>query len=214
MSTTNNSNGPATHVTSDENTPLLASVATEPVTDPVDASLPDTSTNGVHAPDEDAPLPKLQLLLLSYTRIIEPIAFFSIFPYITSMIETVGGKAPEDAGFYAGLIESLFSLTQMFLMVLWGKAADRYGRKPVLVFSLLGLAVATTLFGMSQSIAQMVVFRCVAGVFGGTVVTLRTMYSEISTKKTQAKAFSYFAFGGNLGITLGPLLGMELSREC
>ena len=63
----------------------------------MDASLPDTSTNGVHAPDEDAPLPKLQLLLLSYTRIIEPIAFFSIFPYITSMIETVGGKAPEDA---------------------------------------------------------------------------------------------------------------------
>ena len=206
--TANNSNGAAVHANSDETTPLLASVATEPVTEPIDPSNPDASTNGVHASDEDAPLPKLQILLLSYTRIIEPIAFFSIFPYITSMIETVGGKAPEDAGFYAGLIESLFSLTQMFLMVLWGKA-DRYGRKPVLVFSLLGLAVATTLFGLSQSIAQMVVFRCVAGVFGGTVVTLRTMYSEISTKKTQAKAFSYFAFAGNLGITLGPLLGMR-----
>ncbi|KAF3003074.1 hypothetical protein E8E13_007573 [Curvularia kusanoi] len=191
-----------------ERTPLLASVATEPVTEPATTD----STDGVHAEDENAPLPKVQILLLSYTRIIEPIAFFSIFPYIASMIEDVSGKGPEEAGFYAGLIESLFSLTQMFLMVFWGRASDRYGRKPVLVFSLVGIAVATTLFGMSQSIWQMIVTRCIAGVFGGTVVTLRTMFSEVSTKRTQAKAFSYFAFAGNLGILLGPLLGAAFER--
>lgn len=191
----------------DENTPLLASVATEPITEPVDPPSPTTSTHGVHAEDENAPLPKLQIFLLSYTRIIEPIAFFSIFPYINSMIEQVGGKEKTDVGFYSGLIESLFSLTQMCVMIFWGRASDHYGRKPVLVFSLLGLAIATTLFGISQSIPQMIVARCFAGVFGGTVVTLRSMFSEISTKHTQARAFSYFAFGGNLGICIGPLIG-------
>jgi MFS family permease len=55
------------------------------------------------------------------------------------------------------------------------QASDRYGRKPVLVGSLLGVAVATSLFGMSQSLWQMIVFRCVAGVFAGTVVTVRAM---------------------------------------
>ncbi|KAF3041596.1 hypothetical protein E8E12_009393 [Didymella heteroderae] len=196
----------------DETTPLLA-VETAPIAEPVDPPPNEpASTDGAHAENEDVPLPKAQIFLLCYTRVIEPIAFFSIFPYVNSMIENVGGIQKEDVGFYAGLIESLFSFTQMCVMIFWGKASDRYGRKPVLVLSLLGIAVATTLFGMSQSIAQMIVARCFAGVFAGTVVTLRAMFSENSTKHTQAKAFSYFAFAGNLGIFLGPLLGAAFER--
>ncbi|KAF2627019.1 MFS general substrate transporter [Macroventuria anomochaeta] len=196
----------------DETTPLLASVEAGPTPELVDPPSLVTSTDGAHADDENAPLPRTQIFLLCYTRVIEPVAFFSIFPYINSMIEHVGGIEKEDVGFYSGLIESLFSFTQMCVMIFWGKASDRYGRKPVLVFSLLGIAVATTLFGMSQSITQMIVARCFAGVFAGTVVTLRTMFSENSTRHTQARAFSYFAFAGNLGIFVGPLLGGVLER--
>jgi MFS family permease len=75
------------------------------------------------------------------------------------------------------------------------------------VLSLIGVSVATTLFGMSQTLWQMIVARCFAGVFAGTVVTVRAMLSENSTKYTQARAFSYFAFARNLGLFLGPLLG-------
>jgi hypothetical protein len=89
------------------------------------------------------------------------------------------------------------------------QASDRFGRKPVLVISLLGMTVASTLFGMSQKLWQMVLFRCVAGVFGGTVVTVRAMLSENSTKHTQARAFSFFAFASNMGIFIGPLIGMH-----
>lgn len=61
----------------------------------------------------------------------------------------------------------------------------------------------------------MVFFRCCAGIFAGTIVTLRTMITENSTPKTQARAFSFFAFSGNVGIFLGPLLGMFLMlRGC
>lgn len=58
----------------------------------------------------------------------------------------------------------------MLLMLLWGKAADRVGRKPVLVFSLVGVSFATALFGLSTSVWQMIVFRCFAGVFAGSIV--------------------------------------------
>jgi len=64
----------------------------------------------------------------------------------------------------------MFSFTQMMLMIQWGRAADRIGRKPVLVFSLAGMAIATAIFGLSKSIWQMVLFRCCAGVFAGTIV--------------------------------------------
>ncbi|KAJ4350974.1 hypothetical protein N0V95_004258 [Ascochyta clinopodiicola] len=194
---------------SDETTPLLASVETGPNYPQVQQT---TNTDGAHADDENLPLPRAQIFLLCYTRVVEPIAFFSIFPYINSMIEHVGGIEKADVGFYSGLIESLFSFTQMCVMIFWGRASDRYGRKPVLVGSLLGIAVSTTLFGMSRSIAQMIAARCFAGVFAGTVVTVRAMLSENSTKYTQARAFSYFAFAGNLGIFVGPLLGGALER--
>ena len=123
------------------------------------------------------------------------------------MCQRNGNLSDTDVGFYSGLIESLFSLTQMLVMILWGKAADRFGRKPVLVFSLVGVSVATSIFGLATTIWEMVLFRCLAGVFAGTIVTVRTMISEHSTQKTQAVAFSWFAFTGNLGILFGPLIG-------
>jgi hypothetical protein len=59
--------------------------------------------------------------VLCYTSVVEPIAFFGIFPYINFMIEKVGNVEKEEVGFYSGLIESLFSATQMCVMIYWGK---------------------------------------------------------------------------------------------
>ncbi|KAJ5604867.1 hypothetical protein N7510_010021 [Penicillium lagena] len=186
--------------------------------DPADGSSPlegegadDNDDDEEEEEEEDKPLPKLQVLLLCYARAIEPLAFFSIFPYVNQMVQDNGDVADSDVGFYSGLIESLFSLTQAIVMIFWGRAADRVGRKPVLVFSLFGVTAATGLFGLAKTIPQMILFRCLAGVFAGTIVTIRTMVAEHSTTKTQARAFSWFAFSGNLGIFLGPLLGGALA---
>ncbi|KAF2274208.1 MFS general substrate transporter [Westerdykella ornata] len=197
---------------SDERTPLLATLSPIPTNATIEAAIESVEEEDVHLEDEDAPLPFWQIMVLCYARVVEPIAFFSIFPYINEMIQKVGHVAEEDVGFYSGLIESLFSATQMCVMIFWGKAADRFGRKPCLVISLFGVTIATALFGTSTSIWQMILFRCMAGIFAGTLVTVRTMISENSTKKTQARAFSYFAFTGNLGICVGPFIGGLLER--
>ncbi|KAK4240820.1 protein zinc induced facilitator-LIKE 1 [Achaetomium macrosporum] len=156
-------------------------------------------------------VPVRQIAVLCYAPWVEPVAFFSVFPYMNQMAQENGKLADADVGFYSGLIESLFSLTQMVVMILWGRAADRFGRKPVLVVSLAGVSFATALFGMAKTIWQIVLFRCLAGVFASTIVTIRTMISEHSTSKTQARAFSWFAFTGNLGIFAGPFLGGALA---
>ncbi|KAK3990338.1 protein zinc induced facilitator-LIKE 1 [Cladorrhinum sp. PSN332] len=161
--------------------------------------------------DDDKPLPVWQIIVLCYARWVEPVAFFSIFPYINQMAQENGNLADADVGFYSGLIESLFSLTQMLVMIFWGRASDRFGRKPILVTSLIGVSLATTLFGTARTIAQMIAYRCLAGVFAGTIVTIRTMISEHSTQNTQARAFSWFAFTGNMGLLFGPLIGGALA---
>jgi MFS family permease len=121
-------------------------------------------------------------------------AFFIIFPYVNEMVERIGHQKPENVGFWTGSIESLFSIVQMLLIIFYGRLADRLGRKPVLVFSLAGIAAASALFGMSSSLPQMIVFRCTAGLFAGSSVTIRAMLSENCTKKTQGKAFAWFMF--------------------
>ncbi|KAL2065802.1 hypothetical protein VTL71DRAFT_3472 [Oculimacula yallundae] len=159
---------------------------------------------------DHSPLPKLQMTVLCLVRAIEPIAFFGIFPFVNKMIKETGNMKEADVGFYSGLIESMFSVTQMILMISWGNLADHIGRKPVMVISLLGIGLGTALFGLSQTIWQMVLFRCLAGVFAGTALSVRAMISEISTPRTQARAFSFFAFSGNMGMFLGPLIGGAL----
>jgi len=121
---------------SDETTPLLTQVAPEPLAP--DDAYGDVgggilSHNGDEQADEEeeeeeeeqTPLPKTQIFLLCFTIVSGPIAFFSIFPYINFMIEKVGGVDKEEVGFYSGLIESLFSATQMCVMVFWGKVRER-----------------------------------------------------------------------------------------
>ncbi|KAH6854178.1 major facilitator superfamily domain-containing protein [Chaetomium sp. MPI-CAGE-AT-0009] len=191
-----------------EQTPLLADGDIAPNNEAVEQIQGDVhQDNNV----EDKPLPVWQIAALCYARWVEPVAFFCIFPYINKMAQENGHLADADVGFYSGLIESMFSLTQMMVMIMWGKASDRFGRKPVLVFSLVGVSCATALFGMARTIWQMILFRCLAGVFAGTIVTIRTMISEHSTSKTQARAFSWFAFTGNMGILFGPLIGGALA---
>ena len=158
-------------------------------------------------------IPKAQIFFLCFPRLFEPIAFFAIFPFVNQMIYDTSEVPKTDVGFYSGLIESIFSLTQVMVMIPWGKLADhpRVGRKPVLVVSTIGTSVCTALFGTSKTIWQMFLFRCSAGVFAGTLVTIRTMLAENSTKQTQARVFSWFAVTGNLGIFLGPLIGGALT---
>ncbi|TVY80317.1 Efflux pump azaK [Lachnellula suecica] len=198
----------------DENTALLAAAPAVPINEETVVSAEDDgNTNGtVRAEEEDKPLPKLQMFLLCYARLIEPIAFFGIFPFLPRMVRENGNLKETQVGYYSGLIESAFSLTQMLLMISWGRASDRIGRRPVLVFSLSGVSIATAIFGLSKSIPQMVIFRCCAGIFAGTIVTIRTMISENSTPRTVARAFSFFAFSGNMGMFLGPLIGGALSN--
>ncbi|KAI9706174.1 MAG: hypothetical protein M1820_004935 [Bogoriella megaspora] len=216
------------HIAASETTPLLAASSAGPTLQANEEGTLKVGTDDHAAPaapeangqspeirrpeDEDKPLPALQLFVVCYARLVEPVAYFCIFPFVPQMIRDTGNMSEKDVGFYSGLIESLFSLTQMLLMISWGRAADRFGRRPVLVFSLYGCSAAVTLFGFSKTIWQMILFRCIAGLFAGTVVTLRAMTSDMSTPKTQARAFSFFAFAGNLGLFIGPFLGGGLSE--
>jgi hypothetical protein len=89
----------------DETTPLLVASEAGPTTQSNAEAL--THPPAYNEEDDDTPLPKIQIALLCYARLVEPIAFFSIFPFVNKMLWETGSLAEADVGFYTGLIVSL-----------------------------------------------------------------------------------------------------------
>ncbi|KAG8748152.1 hypothetical protein FRC10_008885 [Ceratobasidium sp. 414] len=127
------------------------------------------------------PVPKAQLLALCLARLAEPIAYTQIFPYINQMIEDLGiADSPAQVGFYSGVVDSIFSFAQLFTIYAFGKMSDRVGRKPVILFGLSGVALSTTIFGLSNSFTWMMMARTIAGIFSGNVAVIHSVLGEIT----------------------------------
>ena len=159
-----------------------------------------------------ARLPKQQLAILAICRFAEPIALTSVFPYLPEMIE--GFNVPtDDVARWAGITSSVFSLAQAFTGIIWGRAADAFGRKPVLLVGLVGVMIITVAFGLSRTLAWAIVTRSLAGAVSGNVGVLRTTVAElVPEKELQPLAFSLMPLVWGVGSILGPVLGGALAK--
>ncbi|RNJ59795.1 hypothetical protein D7B24_001524 [Verticillium nonalfalfae] len=192
-----------------ESSPLLGNRATDGSCSSYNPAGYDT--NEAESFQPSAPLLKKQVLLLCYARLMEPLAFFSIFPYVAEMVQRNGNLAESDVGFYSGLVEAAFSAAQAVTLLLWGTLADRFGRRSMLLYSLAGMATGTALFGTASEIWHMILFRSLTGLFSGANLIIRTMIGELCTPDSQATFFSWYAVAGNLGIFIGPIIGGALA---
>lgn len=105
------------HSAADENTPLLFTSEAGPTLQP-NADLVEglataqkgftdgTDNESPTLSEDDTPLPKFQIFLLCYASLVEPVAYFSIFPFINQMIKDTGDINEEDVGFWSGTIVS------------------------------------------------------------------------------------------------------------
>ena len=111
--------------------------------------------------DQDAALPRLKIIVLSWATIAEGLCFWTLFPFINQMIASTGIRR-ERVGLYVGWIEGVYSLFAAALMFSWANVSDRYGRKRSLLISMTGSTIATACFGFSTTLPQMFFFRGLA----------------------------------------------------
>lgn len=96
---------------------------------------------------------KFQLTVLLACRLVEPISFTVLFPFVNSMVEDLLPDLPKSSvGRYSGALESVFSLSSFLCMYNWGKLSDRVGRRPIMMCGLMGLSFSLIMFGLSSSI--------------------------------------------------------------
>ncbi|KAG7090157.1 hypothetical protein E1B28_011766 [Marasmius oreades] len=162
---------------------------------------------------ETTPLPKLQTTVALLIAHAEPVTGQVIYPFIPAFVRRTGvtGGDEKSTGYYAGIIESLFFVTECLTVYHWGRASDRIGRRPILLIGPLGLTVAMLGFGLSKTFWQLVVFRCAQGVFNGNLGVVKTLMVEFTDDTNLADALTLLTLAWNVGSTIGPAMGGILS---
>ncbi|KAI8169138.1 hypothetical protein K4K49_012773 [Colletotrichum sp. SAR 10_70] len=106
--------------------------------------------------------PTRQLLVLAICRFSEPIAFNSILAYTFDMVRDLGVEDKE-APFYAGLLVSAYAVAEALTSMGWGALSDRVGRKPVVLFGLVGVATSSLIFGLAKTYWVALLARFIGG---------------------------------------------------
>ncbi|EIN06786.1 MFS general substrate transporter [Punctularia strigosozonata HHB-11173 SS5] len=159
------------------------------------------------------PLNWFQLGTLCAVRIVEPIAFTQIFPYVNDMMASFRlTDDPSKVGFYSGMVESIFAIAQLLSIYQWARLSDRIGRRPVLLIGTTGLAITTMLFGLSSTLTETLGARFLSGLCSGNVAVMHSVLGELTDSSNQAVAFPIYGLVWPVGAILGPLLGGTLSR--
>ena len=156
--------------------------------------------------------PTQQLFILAICRFSEPIAFTSILAYTFVMVKDLG-VAPEDASFYAGLLVSAYAVAEALTSMGWGALSDRVGRKPIVLSGLVGVALSSLIFGLSQSYWVAFAARLLGGALNGNVSVMQTMVAEmVKRPEHEPIAYAVQPFVWSLGTIVGSAMGGFLAQ--
>lgn len=114
--------------------------------------------------------------------------------------------------FTVGMLSVSFSLAQFVAAPLLGALSDRIGRRPVLLFSILGSAGGYFLFGWAGSLWVMYLARIIDGITGGNISTAMAAIADVSKPEDRAKNFGLIGMAFGFGFIIGPVLGGVLSK--
>ncbi|KAJ9152150.1 MFS transporter [Pleurostoma richardsiae] len=157
-------------------------------------------------------LPVKQLAILAVARFAEPLALTSVFPYLPEMIRSFGVEENQVAK-WAGFTGAIFSISQSFTAVPWGRASDKFGRKPIILLGLLSTMICFIAWGMSTSLPMAITIRAIQGAGNGNVGIIRTVVAEMVPEKSlQPKAFSLMPLVWSIGSVFGPSFGGFFAR--
>jgi len=147
------------------------------------------------------------LLIIFLTIFVNLIGFGIIVPLLPFYAETFGASPV-----VIGLLFAVFSLCQLIAAPALGDLSDRFGRRPVLVFSLAGTVVSFVMLALAHSVVMLFLARIVDGLSGGNISTARAYVADITEPKDRARAYGLIGAAFGLGFIMGPALSGVLAR--
>lgn len=130
-----------------------------------------------------------------------------IIPVMPKLISELKGVTINEASSYGSVLISAYAITQFIFAPFIGNLSDRFGRRPVLLASLLGFGIDYIILALSPTYGWLFAGRIIAGITGASFTTGAAYIADISTTETRAKNFGLIGAAFGLGFVIGPALG-------
>lgn len=149
---------------------------------------------------------KKTLFVISTVGIVNALGYGIIIPLQYAYVSRFGLNP-----FWFGLLFAAFSLAQFISTPIIGRLSDRFGRKPLLLYSVLGTAVSFFLFAIAKNVPLLFFSRILDGISGGNISVAQAVISDSTEKQDRAKWFGVLGASFGFGFVVGPAIGGFLS---
>ncbi len=152
------------------------------------------------------------LIFIFITVLIDMASFGVIMPVLPDLIRDLTGQDLAGASFYGGGLMLAFAAMQFLCSPIIGNLSDRFGRRPVLLLSLGGLAANMVLMAVAPNLLWLFVGRIISGIFGATMSTASAYIADVSPPDKRAANFGLIGAAFGMGFVLGPVIGGVLAQ--
>ena len=141
------------------------------------------------------------------TLLIDVMGWGLIIPVMPKLISQLKNISVNEASAYGGILLSTYAITQFLFSPVIGNLSDKYGRRPVLLSSLLGFGIDYIILALAPTYGWLFLGRIIAGITGASFTTASAYIADVSTAETRAKNFGLIGAAFGLGFIIGPALG-------
>ena len=146
------------------------------------------------------------------TMLIDVIGWGIIIPVIPGLIEELIQGDISEAAKVGGWITFAYAITQFVFAPLIGNLSDKFGRRPIILISLLGFTLDYILLALAPTITWLFIGRIIAGITGASITTASAYIADISSIENRAKNFGMIGAAFGLGFIIGPVIGGLLGQ--
>lgn len=146
------------------------------------------------------------------TLLIDITGWGIIIPVVPKLIEELINGDISLASKYGGWLSFAYAVMQFIFAPVLGNLSDQFGRRPVILFSLLGFSANFFLQAWAPSILWLFIGRLLSGITGASITTASAYIADISTEQDRSKNFGIIGATFGLGFIIGPVLGGVLGH--
>lgn len=153
------------------------------------------------------------MYILTFGNFIAGIGFSMVVPFLSLYINTLQHFSNAQLSFWSGITYSITFLVSAAISPMWGKLADRKGRKTIILRASLGMAIVIGCMSIVTNVYELLILRALQGIFSGYISNSNTLIATTAPSKNVGKALGTLTTGTVTGNLLGPLIGGVIAQS-